>query len=292
LTPDTTARFRPWLWLLALGLCGLLGFFLIHRAYYLSPLLEQAEDARHPGLRSSGRAGLVFGLAGTVLILMNLTYLVRRRLVHWRWPGSLRTWMDFHVASGLLAAACILLHSCLGVRSALGVVAIAAFGIVVLAGIIGRYLYAHVPRSIEGRELELDEVRSRFDHLLGHLRGLGVELKLEPPAEREQRLPRTRVRTFFALVFGSRAFRQQYRERRRHLLALDLAPETRGEALPALRRLFHVRQSLQRYHELRNLMASWRFLHRWLALVMIGTVVFHVALAVLYGNLWILGGRG
>jgi len=292
LKPDETRRFRPWFIVLALGLGGLLALFLLHREYYLAPLLDQAADARHAALRSSGRAGLLLGLIGTALILMNLTYLVRRRLIRWRWPGSLRSWMDFHVASGLLGAGCIVLHSCLGVRSALGVVAVGAFGIVVLAGLIGRYLYAHVPRSIEGRELELDEVRSRFDHLLDHLRGLGVELALDPPAREDPRPPQTRLSTFLALVFGSRGFRRQYRDRRRDLLALDLAPETRGQALPALRRLFHVRQSLQRYHELRNLMASWRFLHRWLALVMIGTVVFHVILAVLYGNLWILGGRG
>ncbi len=51
------------------------------------------------------------------------------------------------------------------------------------------------------------------------------------------------------------------------------------------------RQGIQRFKELSDLMVSWRFLHRWLALVMISSVAFHILLAILYGNLWVLGGR-
>ena len=46
-----------------------------------------------------------------------------------------------------------------------------------------------------------------------------------------------------------------------------------------------------RYEELRKLMGAWRFLHRWLAIVMLILVVFHVAIGVNFGELWIFGGQ-
>ena len=45
---------------------------------------------------------------------------------------------------------------------------------------------------------------------------------------------------------------------------------------------------LARYRELRALMRSWRFFHRWLALLMLILVIFHVAIAVQFGDLWVL----
>jgi cytochrome b561 len=49
---------------------------------------------------------------------------------------------------------------------------------------------------------------------------------------------------------------------------------------------------LDRHRELRSLMASWRFLHRWLALLMLAVILCHIVVAFKFGDLWILrGGR-
>ncbi|MCU0914585.1 MAG: hypothetical protein MUC88_08490 [Planctomycetes bacterium] len=45
-----------------------------------------------------------------------------------------------------------------------------------------------------------------------------------------------------------------------------------------------------RCRELRNLLAAWRFFHRWLAIVMLAVVACHVGLALRFGDLWIMGG--
>ena len=62
--------------------------------------------------------------------------------------------------------------------------------------------------------------------------------------------------------------------------------------LMLMRRLFRERQWLVRYRELRNLIGAWRFFHRWLAIVMLAAIFFHIVIAVDFGDLWIFGGRG
>ena len=58
--------------------------------------------------------------------------------------------------------------------------------------------------------------------------------------------------------------------------------------LPLLRGVAREGQWLARYHELRTLMRGWRFLHRWLALVMLMLAAFHIGVAIRFGDLWVL----
>ena len=76
---------------------------------------------------------------------------------------------------------------------------------------------------------------------------------------------------------------------------LALASSVGGQAgktgaieLPGRRTRSSERDSIARFTELRTLMGSWRFLHRWLAIVMLMLAAVHIALAVLFGDLWIV----
>ena len=44
------------------------------------------------------------------------------------------------------------------------------------------------------------------------------------------------------------------------------------------------------YEDLRALLNSWRFVHRWAALLMVLLVVIHVVIALLYGAVMVGGG--
>ncbi len=293
-TTSTAGRrpVRPWLWLLAVSLGAAFGFVASQADYYTAPLIEKALHPRHSTLRSSGPTGLAFGVAAVGLVLANLGYLARRRLVARRWLGSLRSWMDFHVASGIVAAALVALHAGFALRSALGTIAATAFGIVVAAGIVGRYIYARVPRSLEGRELHIDEVEARFTEHCERLDVRGVTLD----GAALTRAPRTRGRlaTLLAILFGDRELIRARRDTLRRLDAAD-GPRLPRHDRRALRRLvrtlFREAGWIRRYHQFRSLMAAWRFLHRWLALVMLGTVAFHVWIALRYGDLRLPGVR-
>jgi len=278
-----------WCWgaFLIVGLSSAACWLVLHHDYYLRPLAAQALHPLHDELRSSGRIGLAFGVIGTLLFLVNLSYLLRRRSVRQGRYGSLRSWMHMHVASGLLGGACILLHSVLSIRSASGLAASAALGIVLITGTLGRYLYAFVPRSIEGRELELEEVRSRYERQLSELgrRGISLEQAAPPARPRES----GRLLPLLTLFLGEWEIRRTLRAVQARLDGLGLAAHEQAHLRPLVKKLARQHQSLARYHELRHLMSSWRFLHRWLALAMLATAAGHVLNAVRFADLALPG---
>jgi hypothetical protein len=82
-----------------------------------------------------------------------------RKVIPWLGRfGTARHWMDFHVIAGVTAPIIIAFHASFKFRGIAGV----AFWImlaVALSGIIGRYLYAQIPRSLNAAELSLSELR-------------------------------------------------------------------------------------------------------------------------------------
>ncbi len=65
-------------------------------------------------------------------------------------------------------------------------------------------------------------------------------------------------------------------------------PQATRRILGLLKQFCRERSWLLRYHELRGLLGSWRFFHRWLAIVMLAVAAFHIGLAIRYGDLWII----
>lgn len=259
-------------------------------SYYTTPVQDRIFHPHHGILRPSGRLGLLAGVIGTWLMALNLTYLMRKRILWVRWLGPLKGWMDFHVLTGLVGPALILLHSAFAPYSALGTLSFAAMLIAVATGTVGRYIYARVPRSIEGHELEFDEVRKRLLAYQERLSEVGVSLapvELDVGTVSETR-PAGFLRSLAAVLRGGRDSRREYRELRSAVCSRRELVPYRRRILPLLRKLCRERQWLLRYQELRSLMGHWRFFHRWLAVVMLLVVLFHIALAAKFGDLWIL----
>ncbi len=276
---------RRW-WAAATLLIGV--GLLVHLAckecsYYTAPLSAQALDPRHADLRSSGRIGLPLGLLAALLMLVNLAYLVRRRLVAATWLGGLRGWMDLHVVSGLLAGGCVLVHAAGHLRSASATVASIALAIVLFTGLIGRYVLAQLPRTREGRELSLDEAHARFADLRAQLTEFGLPPLEAPPTGAQEGV--SRWRALRGVLFGDAAARASHERYRALLRDRTLDEGVRRRIEPLLTAILREAQRLGRLRDLSALMASWRFLHRWLALVMVGTALCHIALAVRWGSL-------
>jgi thioredoxin reductase len=122
----------------------------VHADYYVSSPSARTQHADHAALRPSGAIGLWLGVAAFALVLFNLAYLARRA-GRFAWlKGSLQLWMTSHVATGILALLCAILHSAMDPRHTVGGHALAGLGILILTGAIGRYFYSYVPRAANG----------------------------------------------------------------------------------------------------------------------------------------------
>jgi hypothetical protein len=169
--------------------------------------------------------------------------------------------MSFHAVTGIIGGAVIGLHAAFAPSSALGVLALVALATTVVSGVIGLYIYAKIPRSLEGRELEIEQVRERLQADRHQLEAIGVStawLYPQTPPEGVEH-PRTMPARLMAVLRGDRQSRREYRRLRRAILA---SPELRVSVryiLPLARAFCRHQHWLARYHELRNLLASLAF---------------------------------
>lgn len=242
----------------------------------------------HPDFRVLSPGELVghgYGVFGTLLMLTNLTYVLRRRFA--RLPvGSMRAWLDMHVFTGLLGSILVAFHSAFQLRTPIAMVTSFSLTAVVLSGIVGRFLYALTPQ-VDGvrftRDLAaLDEV---VNGLAAYLRrelaalpvpvppsgGLVAALSSVPTWRSELALRRAVVRTTLARA-GQGLTRKQRRELRR-----------RGRAVER-----HARQ-LVNASLADGVLRSWRGLHRFMAILLILSVSVHISVAWFFGFRWIFG---
>ena len=253
------------------------------RTYYALPVSERPLHDAHQILRSSGLLGLPWGIAGYVLIILNLGYLLRRGFVRWEWMGSLRAWMSFHVFTGFVGALLVLLHSAFLARSPMGTIASVSLWIVVLTGVVGRFIYAHVPRSVLGQELELSELTRELEEKRRVLLEKGVGVQASGAAADNRR--RGVAASLAAMIEGDREAAREYSELSRAVMASPELAASAGEILPLAKRFVKEKQWLSRYEELRDLMGMWRFFHRWFAIVMLAVALCHVLVATGLGGL-------
>ncbi|MCA8960784.1 MAG: DUF4405 domain-containing protein [Planctomycetes bacterium] len=260
--------------------------------YYALPLASRPFHPFHDALRSSGSIGLTLGIGATVLMLASLAYLVRKRLVPWLGARTLTGWMRFHVAAGVLGPGLALVHASFVPTSFLGGLAIAAMAIVLGSGFAGRYLLMYVPKSADGGEVQIADLRRRLRVYRQKLIDLGVDASLirvdDDDAPKSRRTPWL-ITAVVRVLLGDRESRRELRELTEAVQQQQGLGEEAGTVLVLVRRLCRERQWFVRHRELRRMVSAWRFAHRWLAIVMFAAIVFHVGLALRYANLFGMG---
>jgi hypothetical protein len=127
--------------------------------YYWLGVADRPLSPKHALLRPSGLVGINLGIFGTILFFAIYLYYFRKR---WKWLGRIgisKHWLDIHVVLGLTAPAIIAFHAAFKFRGMAGM----AFWImmmVALSGVVGRYLYAQIPRNLTTAELSWQELES------------------------------------------------------------------------------------------------------------------------------------
>jgi hypothetical protein len=115
--------------------------------------------------RASGVVGHWIGVVGFALMLTTETlYSIRKQVTSAAW-GSMAAWLRFHVFTGLVGPYMVLLHTAMRFRGLAGVAMLLTV-IVVVSGIVGRYMYTALPRTIERieptREGDLEKKAQRL----------------------------------------------------------------------------------------------------------------------------------
>ncbi len=235
--PDAERGHRLRLYALyVLAIATNLAIFFYGFDYYKLSSIDRPFSPKHHLLRPSGPVGLYLGFAGVALFVGIFLYPLRK---HWAWlgqKGSTRHWLDIHVLMGLTAPFIVAFHSTLKFKGIAGMAFWIMFA-VSTSGVVGRYLYAQIPRKVTTAELSMRELQELQESLSQQLAAqkllpeadLRVLLRM-PDANRVRRLPIVVALAYMMILDVIRVFRVA--RLRRHALTFGASLRTLAGFLP------------------------------------------------------------
>jgi hypothetical protein len=253
-------------------LAALLSLFIAGASYYSTPLEERFYHDDHSWLKPSGAIGHGLGIVGTLLILIGVsTYMLRKRLRSWRTLGVLKHWLEFHIFLCTLGPILVLFHTAFKFG---GLVSVSFWSMVgvVASGVIGRFIYIQIPRSIEGRELNLNEVREMRVNIGNVLRekynlsenGFHAVMEATNPAGTKT-------------IGNVKSVIRQ----------LGLSRVQSKQILRLVRNEVSLNKKIERLQTMQKLFKYWHVAHLPFAIIMLVIMVVHVAVTLAFGYRWI-----
>ena len=258
--------------------------------YYRLPLQERPYSELHDLYKPSGLLGHGMGVVGSLMMIVGVCiYSLRKRVHALHRLGKLKHWLQFHIFLCTLGPFLVVLHTAFKVG---GIISIAFWSmvIVVLSGVLGRYVFARIPKTLNGRFLTKSSLRSHMEELVQTLEqtsGLPAAEVDELLAEVKGRAPKNTLDALFlALRWDLVRRKQEKRVERR--MALGEVPYADRRKIHAL---IHEYMKMERQMALltpfQKLFSYWHILHLPLAAVMFFIMFVHIVIAALFGYAWI-----
>ncbi|MCU0347614.1 MAG: hypothetical protein MUC59_11805 [Saprospiraceae bacterium] len=258
--------------------------------YYATSLEERFYHSDHHLFKPSGVFGHGLGIIGTLLIVIGVFgYQARKRFKSLARLGRLKYWLEFHIFLCSLGPVMILFHTAFKFG---GIVSISFWSMVavVASGIIGRFIYVQIPRTIEGRELSLNEIQGMKANLGELLKGqyrmndTGYQLVLEAVSVSRQKFGANLVSSMF----------NKYLEDKRTLHQVKTTLRENGLASPDVRKVarlvdneLSLNNRIERLDIMRKLFKYWHVAHLPFALIMLVIMVVHVVVTMMMGARWV-----
>ncbi|MEE9542225.1 MAG: hypothetical protein V3V95_00395 [Thermodesulfobacteriota bacterium] len=222
------------------------------------------------------------GWTGSLMMLTLMLYSLRKRARRLSGLAPLRYWLRVHIFLGLMGPLLILFHSTFKFK---GIVATSFWAMLVTVcfGILGRYIYGQIPRSLSGALLldkDIDRIVEGFDRDLGaHIKGKKISELLNslstPLDDTKEMSPFSAlayyvindIKNFFRVSKLRGTLRRDY----------DMPRKTRRETIT----LFKKKSALIRRRNLlsssQKLLDYWHVVHIPLAILMFTIMFIHIA---------------
>jgi hypothetical protein len=236
---------------------------------------------------ASDLLGHSLGIVGFLLMLTTETlYSLRKRSLRARW-GRMSSWLRFHIFTGLVGPYLVLLHTAWKFNGLAGVVAALTL-VVVLSGMVGRYIYTAVPRTADGALVEAAELEREIAAADAELQRW---LANRPEADQQmvQRLAALPDPASGGplLILGRTFSEWEYRLALwRERQGMGTQEQTQAREMD---RLLRQRRSLRRQMAsltmARRMLATWHTIHIPIGMVLFTAAFVHIGAAIYYATL-------
>jgi hypothetical protein len=259
-------------------------------SYYKISLEERYFHPDNAVLKPSGLWGHGMGILGSLFMIMGVSlYMARKRYRIFSRLGVLKHWLEFHIFLCTLGPVLVLFHTTFKFG---GIVAISFWSMVAvfLSGVIGRFIYIQIPRSVEGRELSLNEIRDMKDDIS---ETLSKSMQLDEESYKaivdaiETKTKQGKNFFFVQLI-------RQYLDNRKTIGKVkdvikknNLDKSHQVQVLALVRNEMSINRRIDRLVLMQNLFKYWHVAHLPFALIMLVIMVIHVAVTIVFGYKWI-----
>ena len=270
------------------------GILVIGQPYYALPIAERVRHPFHAWLRPSGYVGQSAGIVALAIFIFLWLYPLRKKYRRLAFTGTVARWLDVHVAAALVLPLLVTIHA--GWRFG-GVIGLGFWAMMVVwsSGIIGRYIYARIPRSRSGVELDRNEIAAARKRLLEQIAsetGLDAGLVERTLATDTPPIGLGALGTLRHMIADDRSRRRAAR-RLRELCATQGAGGRGRQSRNVRRAVALARQEMALTQQARLLDAThdlfryWHVAHRPVAIGALVAVLVHVGVVVAVGATWL-----
>jgi hypothetical protein len=251
--------------------------YLTHLGYsfYQTPIEERFYHPAYHQLGASGILGQGLGIVGTLIIAFGVWgYIYAKKTLRFEKYVRLKYLLEFHIFLCTLGPIMVLFHTTFKFGGLISV-GFWSMVVVVLSGIVGRYIYIQIPRTLSGKALSYEEIQNELSRSLMEIRRLMVSTGKDVSLLSADLKG---VRAEDSIVFDG--LKNQIRQ-------AEIGGKPKREALKILRKMQITRFRMQRLDKMQRLFSYWHIFHKPFAIIMMVIVIVHIAVTLAMGYTWI-----
>lgn len=255
-------------------------------SYYSTSMEERFYHEDHTWLKPNGLFGHGLGIIGTLLIVIGVFgYMLRKRWRKLSRIGILKHWLEFHIFLCTLGPIMVLFHTAFKFG---GIVSISFWSMVavVASGVLGRFIYLQIPRTLQGRELSLNELhdmKASIQHSISeHTSDSDIQEILSEyfPPEKDVK----GGRNIFSQIWYD--FLQLYKLKARLNKEGYSAADVK-KMIQIIRKERSVNRKMNNLVTMQTYFRYWHVAHLPFAIIMLLIMIIHVGVTVAFGYTWI-----
>ena len=205
--------------------------------------------------------GHLLGIIGSILILMTLIYPFRKRVLK---KKGKQNPLNSHIAYGLVGPSLVVIHSGHKLESLIGILIFLSLVLVVLSGIVGRFLFKKVNRSLKEQKQDQKILKDRIGR------------------RKQELFAACRVDYSDGDAIGKLADRNP--------TLWSPAPDLMDECslwLDEVRALAEKEYNLRFFDRLKKLFTKWTWVHYVISGFLFALLIVHVITTIYYGLRWL-----
>ncbi len=260
--------------------------------YYSTPIEERFFHPAHNILKPSGSWGHGFGIIGSLMMMLGVsTYMIRKRTRRLFSFGYLKYWLELHIFLCTMGPILVLYHTSFKFG---GIVSVSFWSmvLVVLSGVVGRFIYIQIPRTIQGQEIDISELMKMRNELSEKLSAeiifdkllIDDFTKISSPERYKSINLLNAIIFFFKDAIQLRKFKRKiithlrkagiskyrYKEIKK-LIEAEMILSRRIGLLRTMQKFFHY----------------WHIAHLPFAIIMFIIMIVHIIVTIIFGYKWI-----